>query len=776
MKRRRIFYLNANVLAVLFQRSWNIIGGGLTIFFIPLWLTGIEQGYYYAFYGILAFQVFFDLGINFVIVQLVAHEAAWLEISTDGLVTGDIQRLGKLASLMKLLQRWYLKASILFCSLLMVGGYLFFSRKTEISIGHWLPIWALLVVFTSINLYHSPAIAMLEGVGRITFVARLRFVQSIIGYLATWLALAFGAGLHSVYMLPAVSAGLAIWWVQKNRLKLPEGADSVSLNNSIKWRVDILPLQWRIALSWLSGYLIFNAFTPFIFSNQGAVEAGRIGIALSIFTSLSNLVMSWSNAATPEMITLIARGDRQSLIQLFFRVIRSSAAFSIISASAVVVAVALLPWFGLGSVASRIAPISTLVCLATANIANSVVFAAAIFMRAHKKEPMLGVSVVLGILNIIALYFASQVNSFLPVAIFTALTVGIGLPWTLLLLRPYLDTAYACSAHSSARDTAAAAALQAGQAIGTVSSSDGISEAAPKLTVCVACYNRPDYARAAIQSILSQSNQKFSILISDNSTTSEVFEMVKRNFPDVPYFRRSPSLKACEHFNEIILGCRSEYVMVMHDDDMLDPRYAENMLRFIDNFPGRVCYACNASVIDAQGDQRRSRFYLSMSRHLLSHDPHWLTRRWFAYATLSVAPFPSYIYERRTVAKIRFDTVKYGQFTDYAFIHQCLLNGGAMAWLNEPLYRYRTHGLQDSAGITFASYTKIKNYIRQFEPEHYRSRAFSLTRATMLTGLEKLKTYSERRRRIQMIKVSYFAASPSAAFRKVVLLITGQRN
>lgn len=33
----------------------------------------------------------------------------------------------------------------------------------------------------------------------------------------------------------------------------------------VSWKTEIWPLQWRIALSWLSGYFIFQLFTPILF-------------------------------------------------------------------------------------------------------------------------------------------------------------------------------------------------------------------------------------------------------------------------------------------------------------------------------------------------------------------------------------------------------------------------------------------------------------------------------------------------------------------------------
>ena len=102
---RQRFNFDRQALSVLLLRSWNIVAGGITILLIPLQMTQTEQGFYYAFFSVLALQVFFDLGINFVVVQLVGHESALLSINAAGVVHGDPARVGRLQSLVVLLSK-----------------------------------------------------------------------------------------------------------------------------------------------------------------------------------------------------------------------------------------------------------------------------------------------------------------------------------------------------------------------------------------------------------------------------------------------------------------------------------------------------------------------------------------------------------------------------------------------------------------------------------------------------------------------------------------------
>src|SRR5574344_1686117 len=53
-------------------------GGVITALFIAKYLTKVEQGFYFTFGSILAIQTFFELGMNGIITQYVAHEASHL--------------------------------------------------------------------------------------------------------------------------------------------------------------------------------------------------------------------------------------------------------------------------------------------------------------------------------------------------------------------------------------------------------------------------------------------------------------------------------------------------------------------------------------------------------------------------------------------------------------------------------------------------------------------------------------------------------------------------
>jgi hypothetical protein len=179
---RRRLHFDFHVLQVLLQRGWGIVAGFVTVLLVPLVLGSVEQGYYYTFASLLALQVFFELGFNVVVTQLVGHEAARLQIDENGRVSGDAVSAARMGSLLRLLWRWYLVAALLFASIVSSAGFFFFERQGSLPAREWAGAWLLLVVLTAVNLFFSPRLAVLEGIGRVGQVARMRLLQSIISF------------------------------------------------------------------------------------------------------------------------------------------------------------------------------------------------------------------------------------------------------------------------------------------------------------------------------------------------------------------------------------------------------------------------------------------------------------------------------------------------------------------------------------------------------------------------------------------------------------------
>lgn len=433
----RMAGVDFHVLTTLLSRGWSVLAGALTVLLVPLFLSPTEQGYYYTFASLVGLQILFELGLGQVVLQMVSHEMAHLHIGAGNTLEGDDLRRDRLASLMQLLRKWYIVAAVLFALLAGSVGAFFLHQRAELPDTAWIGIWLVIVLCTATNLSFAPALAFMEGCGQIGQVARLRLAQTVVGYSCLWLALLAHLGLWAACMVPLASTVITVYWV-RNSGTLYRGllAQEFQVSNALNWSRDVLPFQWRIALSALSGYFIFYVMTPLVFANRGAAEAGRFGIAMTVFNALATVGTSWVYARTPAMAMHVSRNERPQLNAVFRAVLKRSLTFTALATSVLLLAVWALKASGVPQ-ALRISELPVLLCLAAVCLANCVIFSAAAYMRAHREEPMLPISVAGGIATALIAYFGSRESVLVMSAAYAALTVGVLLPWTLMVFSCY---------------------------------------------------------------------------------------------------------------------------------------------------------------------------------------------------------------------------------------------------------------------------------------------------------------------------------------------------
>jgi len=186
----------------------------------------------------------------------------------------------------------------------------------------------------------------------------------------------------------------------------------------------------------MSGYFVFSFITPVIFALQGPVEAGRLGLALAIFSAVSTVGMSWIAAKIPTFSGHVARQERTALNTLFDHQLRRSLVVTIVCSIGLVLAAYIAGQFSL-KVVDRLPPLPSLLMLAVVTITNVVVFAMAAYMRAHKEEPLLLQSIVSALLIGIGVFVSAHHSLQASVGAYTLITLFVSLPWCALIYAKY---------------------------------------------------------------------------------------------------------------------------------------------------------------------------------------------------------------------------------------------------------------------------------------------------------------------------------------------------
>ncbi|MDR3723199.1 MAG: hypothetical protein P4K83_01750 [Terracidiphilus sp.] len=422
---RAIFY---TVLA----RGWGSLAGLLTIALIAHYLTPAEQGYYYTFGSLVALQIVFELGFSFVILQMASHEVAHLSISSNEEISGTREAHGRLASVLKLTVKWYSIASMLMVLALIPSGIYFFSTQQKGANNvNWLGPWCLDVVAASMTFLLDPILSFMEGCGYVSEISRLRLMQSVTGSVVAWTVLIANEGLYAPAMIMIGTVVATIIWLYGKRKIIFELLKHDTGENRVSWSREVWPFQWKIAISWLCGYFIFQLFNPVLFAFQGPAAAGQMGMSLTIASAMQAVAISWINTKRAPFGTLIALKEYRKLDNIFFKTLRQSMTVCVFGGVAICSGVIVANHFH-HPFARRLLeplPFSLLLFATTINVA---VGSMALYLRAHKEEKFLWQSIINGVLIGLSTYFMGRyygatavVAGYLLIGIVFGLGLGI---------------------------------------------------------------------------------------------------------------------------------------------------------------------------------------------------------------------------------------------------------------------------------------------------------------------------------------------------------------
>lgn len=355
------------------------------------------QGYYYTFQNLLALQVFAEMGVGLVVAQFASHEWAALRLESDGSIAGDPGALSRLVSIGRGALAWYAGAAAVVAAGVAAVGWAFFAGRGGEDVG-WRGPWTALCLFGGLRLAGLPFAFLLEGCNQVADAHFFRCISALAGGTALVAALALGGGLWAPAAGAAAEAlwGLAYFGGARRRfarqfLARPAGP-------AVSWRREILPLQARTALSWMSGFFCFQFFGPVLFRAQGPEAAGRWGMTWSMLLLVTSVATLWVSTRVPQFGVWIARRDFGELDRGFRRAAALSVAVAAAGAGAVLAAVALAGRLG-HPVAERLLPPGPTALLALSVLLIQLPAAQGFYLRAHRREPLAALSVTQAVLT-----------------------------------------------------------------------------------------------------------------------------------------------------------------------------------------------------------------------------------------------------------------------------------------------------------------------------------------------------------------------------------------
>lgn len=108
----------------------------------------------------------------------------------------------------------------------------------------------------------------------------------------------------------------------------------------------------------------------------------------------------------------------------------------------------------------------------------------------------------------------------------------------------------------------------------------------PKLSICIATYNRAKFIGETLDSILSQLVDGVELIIVDGASpdnTQEVMEQYTSRFPEIRYYREEQNSGIDADYDKAVGYAKGDYCWLMTDDDLLVPGAISRVLTELDN-------------------------------------------------------------------------------------------------------------------------------------------------------------------------------------------------
>lgn len=374
-------------------RLWQAFSGPITIVLIIRSLTQDEQGIYYALVPIIGIQAFFELGLLNVLISQAGHASgAYWRADQAGDREARATAASRMDQLIRASSRWFGMASGLFFITALTVGWSTFSGNNAKVDWQW-PL-VVLVPLAAVSVYVAPKLAILEGAGQRELVYRFRFWQVVSGSLAVWLALVSGLGIWALVIATGVQAIWAVYlseWHQSSffgQFFASAQADGAAVKEgAFSWVADVLPQQWRVAVSGATFHLATQFLAFIVFTFHTAAESGRLGMTLSITTAIQMLALSWVQTKYSLISNLHGQGQRMKAGTMWRTTTIVSTLLMLVAFLVLTTLVAVLPMFGRGW-ETRFIPPSMLIVLGIGCLANHLVAVQAFYVLARGRRPL----------------------------------------------------------------------------------------------------------------------------------------------------------------------------------------------------------------------------------------------------------------------------------------------------------------------------------------------------------------------------------------------------
>lgn len=260
-----------------------------------------------------------------------------------------------------------------------------------------------------------------------------------------------------------------------------------------------------------------------------------------------------------------------------------------------------------------------------------------------------------------------------------------------------------------------------------------------EITIAVPTFRRTQLLMQALRSVAAQTElARIEVLVVDNDpeADNEVLESLRAlGLPRLRYFRNAENVGMFGNWNRCIALCRTEWITILNDDDLLLPGYVEEITRLHRRVDG-VAYACACRVLDERPADKRGNRRLNLLNRLRALRPGSPVRTYGCldyflknrhYGSLGI------LFRRRTAEEQAGFASSYYPSSDYNFFSG-LTAHGKVTVLQKPLAVYRISVNESLKLETINRWREVDATIRRQLAHHVRAPAWMKERYIRLAA------------------------------------------
>jgi hypothetical protein len=295
------------VLVTLANRFFLAISGLVNAGLVTHYFTPELQGFYYTCTSLVMVQTLFELGFGQVATHYFSHESGKVNFRPGQPVTGQAPALIELARLVRLVIWYSLGAGLAFFLVMAPLGLAMLSRHGGLIHNLVIP-WLGLALGSAVILALSIWRSALDGMQCFALGQRASLVGVLSAAGIAWPVVILGGGLFALMASSLIQAIVQAIMLRSGILSLTSMLIHQE-DRRIHFPPGFISQQWRLAVSWLCGYLSFQSFVPILFFFQGPVLAGQMGLTLQIYHAVNFFSTVWFHPKAPQLGEFAAARD-----------------------------------------------------------------------------------------------------------------------------------------------------------------------------------------------------------------------------------------------------------------------------------------------------------------------------------------------------------------------------------------------------------------------------------------------------------------------------------